>query len=96
MPLAKLVAAYELDVAVVDVDRHWRRVYSALVQTHLSTVSQAALVEYDIEQKTIAPVEKTAPIAAWVRALNVACASDDDFAPVRCDAREGDLVVLDG
>jgi len=91
--LAERVAAYELGIDVDDVGRQqWRRVYSALIQCHLAPLSQAGVIDYDVDEKTIEAVPETVAIAAWVRALNSA-ADVDDFPPARCDIREGGPIV---
>ena len=94
--LANQIAAYELGIDVKGVARQqWRRVYSALVQCHLSPLSQAGVIDYDIDEKTIDAVPETTELAAWVYAVNGACDSDDEFPPARCDVRDGGPIVLE-
>lgn len=94
--LAEHVAAYELGIDVDDVARQqWRRVYTALVSTHLSPLSQRGAIDYDVDEKTIAPAAATGDLAAWVRALNTAADVGDDLPSARCDAREGGPIVLE-
>ena len=93
--LAKNVAAYELGIDVEDVGhQQWRRVYSTLVQGHLTTLSQAGVVDYDIDEKMIEAVPETTELATWVYAINGACDSNDDFPPARCDVRDGGPIVI--
>lgn len=92
--LAEQVAAYELGIDVDDVGRQqWRRVYSALIQCHLSPLSQADIIDYDVDEKTIEAVGETAALAEWVRALTRAADVGDEFPAARCDAREGGPIV---
>lgn len=67
--------------------------YVSLVKGRLSRLSQAVVIDYDVDTKMIGAGTRTAAVAAWVRALNTA-ADADDFPPARCDARENGPIAL--
>jgi hypothetical protein len=83
-PLAREIAAweYETDPAAVTPEEH-QRVYVSLYQTHLPRLDEAALVEYDADEKVVHSTElldRYEPYLRSVSALHEGLAAPDETA----------------
>lgn len=72
--LAVEIAAIEegIDPSAVTGEQR-TRVYICLTQTHLPTLDQLGVVEYDSRSKQVGPTDRTEPLAGYIRRLQTAC-----------------------
>lgn len=77
--LAVEIAAIENLVDPSDVTGKQRmRVYISITQTHLDTLDELDIVDYDERGKQVAPTDATEPLAKHIRRIETSCYKPGD------------------
>lgn len=89
-PLARRVAAREQSKPVADVTPAEHNAAYTSLRTHLLRLSHGDLVDYDVDTGAVRPAGATAPVAAWIRALEKACPEERASTSVAEERAAGD------